>query len=273
MKCILLSLLVMYMNISIAQVTLDNVVSPQIGIGEDFYTVQISKSETKYLFSDTVSNTFSLYNMDFTPFLTGINVPVPFNHEYQVIYVTRELFDCDSTNIEYVYQSSINAFNTFYVVRTDGTILFRLDSANGPFCAGSCLGFSDFIEPIKNTSAGAKLFLQRPYSAYNGQIFIYSLCGTLTTKLSNQLPNSLKYVSVFPNPSPGTVNLRINLPDNFNKYTIKIHDSNSKVIATENINNNRNSTMEFTNLTSGMYYYSLINEIQTIQNGKFVITK
>lgn len=106
-------------------------------------------------------------------------MPEPYSRAFQVIYVTRTLFDCDSSNIEYIFQAATNSFKSFYIMRTDSTQIFKLDSANGPFCAGSCLGFSDIIQPIKNTSAGSKLFLQRPYSAYNGKIFIYSLCGTL----------------------------------------------------------------------------------------------
>src|SRR5436305_1807307 len=84
-----------------AQITLDTTITTRGGLGYDYYTVQISKTETKYLFEDTLSNTFSLYNMDFTPFLLNISVPEPFGpYTFQVIYVTRTLFDCDSTNIE-----------------------------------------------------------------------------------------------------------------------------------------------------------------------------
>src|SRR2546423_596911 len=92
---------------SSAQITLDNTVTSITAIGQDFYTVQISSTETKYLFEDTVANSFSLYNMDFTPFMINIAVPEPFdNWTFQVMYVTRSLFDCDTSNIEYVYEAS-----------------------------------------------------------------------------------------------------------------------------------------------------------------------
>ena len=45
-----------------AQITLDTIVTPTLGLGYSFYTVQISSTETKYLIEDTVTNTFSLYN-------------------------------------------------------------------------------------------------------------------------------------------------------------------------------------------------------------------
>src|SRR3972149_7170144 len=84
-----------------AQITLDNIVD-SVNRGDDFYMARISPTETKYVFLDTVTNTFSLYNMDFTPFMTNIAVPEPFDimtYPMQPIYITRALFDCDTSNI------------------------------------------------------------------------------------------------------------------------------------------------------------------------------
>src|SRR5437773_4273066 len=132
MKIIVLIIVAIFMlskpNLQ-AQITLDQVVTPKDGFGFDFYTVQISPTETKYLFEDTVTNTFSLYNMDFTPFMTNIAVPEPFaTWTFQVLYVTRSLFDCDTSNIEYVYANTVGGTKPFYIMRTDGTQLFQLDS-------------------------------------------------------------------------------------------------------------------------------------------------
>ena len=55
------------------QITLDTAITPQIGLGFNFWIAQISASESKYYIGDTVTNTFSLYNMDFTPFITNAN--------------------------------------------------------------------------------------------------------------------------------------------------------------------------------------------------------
>src|SRR5207247_11291030 len=96
---------------------------------------------------------------------------------FQVLYVTRSLFDCDTSNIEYVYANTVGGTKPFYIMRTDGTQLFQLDSAIGYFCLGYCLGLSDIIKLIRNTSAGAKLFLNNVQG--NQDVHIYSLCGTL----------------------------------------------------------------------------------------------
>jgi len=275
MKKICQFLLLLLSSSSFAQITFDASVSPQIGIGSDFYTVQISSTETKYLFEDSITNTFSLYNMDLTPFISNIAVPEPFDRwAFQVVYVTRTLFDCDSSNIEYVYEAASDAFRTFYIMRTDGTLLFRLDSANGPFCAGSCLGFSDIIQPIKNTSAGAKLFLQRPFSAYNGKIFIYSLCGSLLESSFDFTMQKQEYVTVFPNPASAQLTFDIILPDNMNEYELVIRDINSREIGREKMNSSKSKyTWDVSNFSSGEYYYTLCTKNKAFQAGKFIITK
>ena len=255
-----------------AQITLDNIVTPHDGIGFDFYTVDISPTETKYLFEDTVTNTLSLYNMDFTPFMLNIAVPEPFGlWTHQVLYVSRSLFDCDSTNIEYVYESPTIGTNTFYIMRTDGTQLFRLDSANGPYCLGGCLGMSDIIQPIRNTSAGAKLFLQRPNTQ---NIYIYSLCGTLTTDpLGINLRNN-SYVTVFPNPTSHLLTFKINPPDNINNYELVIVDNNAKEARREKIEaGNDKYVIDISGYNSGTYFYSLCTKNKSCQTGKFIITK
>lgn len=259
-----------------AQITLDTVVTSQSGIGSSFYTVQISSNETKYLYEDSLTNTFSLYNMDFTPFLTSIPVPEPFdNWTFQVQYVSRSLFDCDSTNIEFVYEAPTTGYKTFYIMRTDGTELFKLDSANGPFCAGGCLSLSDVIRPIRNTSSGTKLFLQRPWSM--NQAFttnIYSLCGSLPLEVFDLTIREQTFVTVYPNPASMSLTFILNLPDNINEYELVIVDSNSKEIKREQVRiQNFEFKLDANNLSQGTYYYSLCTKNKSYQSGRFIITK
>ena len=200
-----------------AQLTLDTIVSSRF-IGYDFYTVQISSDETKYFFSDTLTNTFSLYNMDFTPFMTNISVPEPFastsHAPMQALYITKSLFDCDSTNIEYAYYSPISTNKPFRIMRTDGTVLLYVDSANGPYCWGGCLGLTDLVVPIRNTSDGVKLFIQK-YTPEQ-QLYVYSLCGDLPVEIFDFKQLGQSFVKIFPNPASGFLTFQINLPDNIN---------------------------------------------------------
>ena len=262
-------------SVCIGQITLDREVD-SLFLADQFKAVQISPTETKYYFADTTTNTFSLYNMDFTPFLTNISVPEPFAitaEDFQALYITRALFDCDTSNIEYAFTSPTDNNQPFRIVRTDGTLLFQLDSANGPYCIGSCLGLSDVIRPIINTSSGAKLFLQK-YNAGYEQIFVYSLCGTLPTDVFDFTSLNQSYVKVFPNPSSMTLTFQISPPDNMNEYELVIVDNNAREMKREKVNlRNLNYVMDASNMSSGTYFYSLCTKNKSYQSGKFILTK
>jgi len=267
--------LILYANNMNAQITLDNDLTPWGGMGDAFYLAQISKTETKYVFLDTMNNTFSLYNMDFTPFIENISVPEPFisgtTAFFQPVYITRTLFDCDSSNIEYAYQSSTNATKPFRIVRTDGTILFQRDSANGVFCIGSCLGLTDIIRPIQNTSAGAKLFLQH-YDSIRQHILVYSLCDSLPVNAFYFSSFNQSFVELLPNPASNTIYFKFNLPDNFNSYELVIFDNTGKEFKRDRLNTQKYS-LDVSNLSSGNYGYTLCTKAKIYQSGKFIIAK
>ncbi|MEP7265577.1 MAG: T9SS type A sorting domain-containing protein [Bacteroidota bacterium] len=256
-----------------AQITLDTMMYCPIGLGYQFKAVQISSSETKWFFADTVNNTFNLYNMDFTPFITSIAVPEPFEPYYmQALYITRTLFDCDSSNIEYAYYSPLNNARPFRIVRTDGTILFQLDSANAPYAIGAILGGTDMIRPIINTSAGAKLFLQK-YPTLQ-PIYVYSLCGTLPLDIFDFISLNREFVKVFPNPTSNSLTFQINPPDNINQYELVIIDAKGMEVSRMKINfNNDMYAADVSNFSNGLYYYSFCSKNKSYQTGKFIISK
>ncbi len=262
-----------------AQITLDTIVqNTYSGIGSGFRAVQISPSETKWYFQDTTANTFSLYNMDFTPFMLSIAVPEPFQptnfNNFNVLYITRALFDCDTSTIEYVYETPISAYYTFRIVRTDGTILFQLDSANGPYGYGGQMGGESEIRPIINTSVGAKLFLQRPNLLGGPEpIHVYSLCGTLPTEVHFSEIN-YSFIELFPNPVSNSLTFKINLPDNMNEYELVIVNNNAQEIKREKLNVPRTVyKLDVKNLSAGSYFYILCTKNKSYQSGKFIITK
>ena len=262
-------------NICIGQITLDREVD-SLFLSYEFKPVQISPSETKYFFADTLANTFSLYNMDFTPFLTNIAVPEPFEEAtiaMQALYISRALFDCDTTNIEYAYYSPSDNEKPFRIMRTDGTQLFKLDSANGPYCIGGCLGLSDVSRPIINTSDGTKLFLQKGNAGYV-QIFIYSLCGTLPNDIFELPLKDQIYVTVFPNPSSSTLTFKINPPNNMSEFELVIVDGNARELKRERVNpQNQTYVFDSSNITEGTYFYTLCTKNKSYQSGKFIILK
>ena len=255
-----------------SQITLDNIVGSTYQIGWSFFPVQLDANETKYLFRDTTANTFSLYNMNFSPYLLNVALPGAYNYNYQIMYVTRRLFDCDSTNIEYVYSAPLSLTLPFSIYRTSGTLLFKLDSAAGPYCYG-CFGGADEVHPIRNTSAGAKMFLMKYDPTYtNTKTYVYSLCASLPTgyyELSNKLSTEVK---VFPNPTNNQLIFEVDIAGNISKYNLTIYDVNGKEIKKESDIKTRRFTLDASNFASGVYFYSLTNDSKTINSGKFIMT-
>ncbi len=146
-----------------AQITLDYSNDTLAFGGSGFLCIDIGENESKYISINRNTNSFSLYNMDMSPFMTDIMIPVTdsIKDGFVVMYVTRTLFDCDSSNIEYVYSDPVTLYQPFRILRTDGTLLLYVDSARGPYGFGGGTGGSITVRPIKKTSDGTKLFLDK----------------------------------------------------------------------------------------------------------------
>lgn len=238
-----------------------------------FYCTDVGNNDFKYVRLNPNSNSFSLYNMDMSPFMTDIPIPVTdsIKNGFTVIYITKSLFDCDSTNIEYAYDYYWDLNHPFRVFRTDGTLLLKVDSANGPNCNG-CFGGSFTVRPIINTSAGAKLFLQKR-NGNTGQLLIYALCGELPVSLFD-FPEEKSFVKLYPNPSSGRIDFEIYPPNNIEQFELRVVDGVGKEqkLETATFQGNRYS-IDAQGLSSGTYFYSLISKGKVHQSGKFILTK
>lgn len=272
----------MFCTVSVkAQITLDFTVDSTI-YGYYFYPTKISDNETKYVFLDTTTNSFSLYNLDMTPFLIDISVPHQiFNSDgtgggffYHIMYITRSLFDCDSSTIEYLYSAQDEPYQPLWIIRTDGTVLLHADSSRGPYCLG-CPGGTTLQRPILNTENGAKLFIMKhPIPGYSiNHISVYSLCGSLPNAYDFRLDLAANYVELFPNPSSMQLNFNVTLPDNLNEYSLIIFDSHAHQLTNEKLGNSRMFSVDVRQYDSGTYYYSFASKDNVIQSGKFQIIR
>jgi hypothetical protein len=272
LKLLLTTTLLLSIKTTVSQITLDNIVSSPYQLGYTFYPVQLDANETKYLFHDTSNNKFNLYNMNFTPFMTNIPLPGSYNNMYRIMYVTRRLFDCDSSNIEFVYSAPSEIDKPFKILRTNGNVLFSLDSAAGPYCYG-CIGGSDEIHPIRNTSVGTKLFLYKYNSTFTAKTHVYSLCGQLPTGYYDFSVPFTSALKVFPNPTTNQLTFEIDITGNVQNYDLTIYDINGKEVKKERNVRNSKYVLDVGNLSGGSYFYSLTNETKTIHSGKFIIAK
>jgi hypothetical protein len=186
---------------------------------------------------------------------------------FTIAYITTSLFDCDTSNIEYV-ETSNNGIEPFYIFRTDGTQLFSKDSAIGPYNFGNYDG-SIITKPIINTPLGAKLILG---SFYSNDWSIYSLCGTLPQTI-DEFENGNQYVQIYPNPSSRNIIFEIAAPSNIENYELTIYDALLQFVRKESIKGRQKIILDNETLSSGPYYFSLQTKNKIIQAGKFIISK
>lgn len=259
-----------------AQITFQHTFPVSVGTGQQTIPVIINlgKNEYKYFYVDYFANQIRLFNLDFTNYCT-VNVPVTLinSNHYQIGYVTRTLFDCDTSMFEYAIMPS-STFGTFYVYHQDGTLLFQKDSSLAPYYFG-IYGAAYDVRPIMNTPNGAVLFLAIPDSS--GLVIgenVFSLCDSLPEQINETTLFNKSFVNIFPNPTANTLTFEINPPDNINEYELVIIDNNAKELKREKINKGSNKyTIDVSAFSGGAYFYSLCTKNKAFQTGKFIITK
>ena len=264
---IIASILMLYATNLEGQITLEH--SYFVPDGKDLYITDLGNNNYKYFYIDYYNDKFSLYNLDHSPFMLNIITGVSMESGlYTIAYITTNLFDCDSTTIEYA-MTTVSGGRPFYVFRTDGTQLFRKDSTAGPYGFGAKYGGSIIIQPIYSTPAGTKLMLMNVWTnIWN----VYSLCGTLPESIS-EVEQGYNYVQIYPNPTTGKITFQIETPSNIENYELTIYNASWQKIKTENCIGVKTLTIDNNNLSSGNYFYSLQTKNKILQTGKFIIAK
>jgi len=248
---------------------------------QEWFLTDLGNSDYKYVIYAYDSSRFSLYNLDHSPFILDIQIPfavvdTPTNTYYRLGYITRSLFDCDSTTIEYAIMLDIpkaTLHPNFAIYRTDGTLIFSKDTVGTMFCVG-CGSGSWEVHPIMNTSAGAKLYLFNYDSVgYYQRTFVYGLCGTLP-EMVTELGQSSFYVKVYPNPSSSMIHFELTLPSSYEEYELIVFNAHFQTIKTSAVRGIKTRIdLDNESLSSGTYFYSLQNKHKVFQTGKFIISK
>lgn len=251
--------------LSNAQITLDHTFSANNT--SNFIYTDIGNNDYKYIVIDYTASKVDMYNLDYSPYLLNISTPMSLQ-SYEIGYITKNLFDCDDTNVEFLMYN-LSDFLHFYIYRTDGTILFQRDNVVPYYCFGCNSGSID-IRPIIKTPNGTKLIL----TAINdgSDIYVYNLCGDLPLGVNNFTDRNNSLI-VFPDPGSNNKNLnfKLNLPANSKNIQIEVYDLNMKLMDTMITDNPSEEFVKKYNLASGVYFYRLKNEGKVIKAGKFII--
>lgn len=275
--CILLGLM-MVLAICKGQMTLEATYpSSSVNAGKRFLLTQIEAMQYKYLVVEPTASQFKLYNLNHSLYMT-VNIPVPFSsslNNYNVCFVTKSLFDCDTSNIEYAIMNLGDGSPTyptpyFAVYRSTGTLLQKIDSCRF-LNYGSGLVYGPYMNPVPiiNTTAGAKLILTH----VNGSVKVYGLCSLLPTNISNINSNPFLDNLPYPNPTSSKINLPYKLADGETGF-IFIYDISGKKIKEYLVDSNFESlSPEIADFSSGEYFYSLKTNSGESKAKKFIVAK
>lgn len=294
-QTIFLILCTLLLNVK-AQITLEHIYpnanfSTVIPEGQ-LKAVHLTGAGYKYWTIDTLNNsgTITVYNLNHSLYKT-INIPTqptP-NNSWSVKYLSDELFNVDSTDIEYMTIGSyIGSMMYVYYIRIydeTGTVLFSKDSVGlGNYTCTTGLS----LPAIFNSSSGVKMILYRsvdnPYYSPDNNAFVYSLPGVLPCNDCNngtmngiilqETNNNMNISNPYPNPTNHTTKINYQLPDGVNNGEIVFYDLTGKEVTRFKVDRTFNYIQLTTDdLTSGTYYYQLQTHGQNSSGKKMVVIK
>lgn len=248
---------------------------------ENFYNnasllsfVRLSLTDNKWAVIDT--NSITLYNLNHSFYKTISIVGAPVS-PFDVLYISKGLFDTDSTTIEYMIDPSSSLGTQIY--REDGTLLF---SEPGFSATYGIVQMSNPIRPAWNpiviTSNGPKMILGSIDSNFNPYGFkVYSLPGvyfpTFVSRLNNT-ENLMELSNPFPNPSSNSTKISYTIPEGEKNVEIVLYRLNGTEAKRFQVDN-RFDTLELNNsdLPAGTYFYQLISKNQQSASKKMVVIK
>jgi Secretion system C-terminal sorting domain len=237
--------------------------------------VNLGSQDYKYYLFNKTLHSLKLYDLNHSLYLT-VNVPAISSSSYLVQYISRSLFDCDSTTIEYL----INGFspNQVKIYRTDGTLLLAEDSAH----AYSTVSNAVTVERncIRTTPAGTKMMLDYD----DGTARIFALCGSLPCPIDcggseggstsvNQLYNT-NSGNPYPNPSSNQTHIPYHLPQGEPTGEIIFYDLAGAEVKRYKVDTSFTELiLTASDLAAGSYYYQLQTPHSKSEGKKLVVIK
>lgn len=274
MKNIILLLIFWFFTTTLfSQITLEKSYASTYdgNISKQFGLVNLGNSNYKYYFINLTSYQITLYNLNHSVYK---NITIPISGNIVVSYISSSLFDCDTSDIEYLVTPAYSSTAKYTrVYDENGTLLFNefgtLSNACQPVCNTTVPMVSYPKELIFNTPNGTKMIL----SYNNDSTKVFSLCGTLTpvsVKEINNL-NEHRILDAFPNPSSSSTTIQYELPNGVYKGEIDILNSLGQVLKTYQVDNQFTYiTVPISSFATGTYFYRLKTSLGASETKKLI---
>lgn len=246
--------------------------------------IYLADNEPAIMLYDQQNEHIELYNPDLS-LITAFDIPIPYvgSAQYHLFHVSRTLFDCDSTNIEYLI--SYNSFTTseayVKVLREDGSILFDLPehvfadeslSLNNPTIGPSVINDGDgaLFVFVNSGIAGAGF----PTSIYRSCGTVPQSCGSCPNDFVVGFPeNPIQghSVKLYPNPGNGQFALEYELSLDYNSATLSMFDMIGREVLQKRVGPSMSYILVNTNnLKAGRYEVVLRTEDGSFISASYV---
>lgn len=273
----------------IGQVTFSTQIEPDELLDNlNFYRILLDDNESGYVsISDVDSNTaIRLFDNDFN-LVQDISIPPQyFSGGSYVQYITRTLFDCDPSNIEFLLMTPFNpqsgASAKVAVVREDGTILFEHDNAVALAINNAPYEDIRWKAPIISTEDGTKLFIHITDNYIgDGGIKVYDLCGNLPNPCCNSSSSEISTGShamnpvhrsvAFPNPTNDLLTIELAEPIQRVNVQLKVYNINGELVNEKIVQTGQQVIrIDLQSRSAGTYFYQLLSDEELIDSGKVV---
>ncbi len=211
---------------------------------------------------------FELYNTDFTLYA---DVNFPGGPVSNLSYVTRSLFDCDTTQLEYVVWGGQDV----RIIREDGTILLQLEGYW--FSQGGLLNAGQGPFPIVSDETGSYVIFD---GLYSDSLLVYHLCGQVPQALIRSAdgsvisgimpPGSGGGIKIFPNPSVDRIQMDYDLAGHTSGRVLLYNSAGSLVLEKRLGTAFDHIYLDISSLASGTYIAKITTDGGMVLTEKFV---
>jgi hypothetical protein len=281
----IVSLFLLFITISSnAQINLEHTYPATIGETGNTFLVKLSSSGYKYVHYSELAysnDPITLYNLDHSVFKT-MTTPIGSEKYSDAYYFSEELFDTDSTDIEYIrdYYDTVNGYHGIRVLDENGNILFSEDSA---YLFDNYGG--GYENSISYTTSGVKMIITKWNSSGHYIQSVYSLPGSLPcSECNNGIVTSIFEPGVnhqnsgisklYPNPTNGQTTIEYTLPQGTATADLVIFDMKGFEIKRYKVTNVfDNIIIDAGELQSGTYYFQIQTTSGLNEGRKMIVIK
>lgn len=245
------------------------------GYSYEVRVLLIDHDMPKILVYEPLENHFDLYNEDYTLYRS---VDIPYNYQgsgqYNMFHVSRTLFDCDSTNIEYLISWSGQPQTWSKIIREDETellseegVIYNAYNISVPESNGIVSGPNGSLLHLEGSFSGD------PISR------VFQLCGQLPRNISRmdstmtgltEEDETLDQVKLYPNPSDSQINIDYDLAGN-KKGVLEIYNMDGQLVEKKKLGDFFDKVMlDVSGYTSGTYIVKIQTESGEILSKRFI---